>query len=457
MSKRVYISSHESDFFIKNTIDCAPRIPDEGDHKVGDLIISSTQRDDIIGWVCVKDGNPGEWEVICDIVEVKNGIEMNRLSIENIKEMIKSEQIRVTGIEQNIDNLEKRVGNNENSIVGINDQVKIAKQTLLTLNNQITRTNNNLSALSAVVESNASSGTEVTDNLQSELANLKELVGVNANESNEADTNILGEINNLKELVGANADSAGEAATGLQKEINDLKEFIGLGDEGSEGEGGNNLLVEINNLKEIVGNNADSAGEAATGLHKEINDLKDFVGLGDQEGDNGGNNLLDQMDQNKDSIDYLSVKTNTITSVDVNSPNAMSYGDLAQDSSASNGVCYYVEAGSSDRLLYSSPLDDIKFGQYGMCVRLKCIVPNGITGNVVRIDIYNRDQIILEKYLTANNFNNEYALVYGAFMYNPIDGEKQQLRVEINVLPNSGVSASFDYIYANMVIPSVFL
>ena len=163
------------------------------------------------------------------------------------------------------------------------------------------------------------------------------------------------------------------------------------------------------------------------------------------------------MDQNKNSIDYLNVKTNTIVSADVNSPNAASYGDIAQDPSASNGVCYYVEAGSSDRLLYSAPLDDIKFGQYGMCVRLKCIVPNGITGNVVRIDIYNRDQIILEKYLTANNFSNEYALVYGAFMYNPIDGEKQQLRVEINVLPNSGVSASFDYIYANMVIPSVFL
>ena len=163
------------------------------------------------------------------------------------------------------------------------------------------------------------------------------------------------------------------------------------------------------------------------------------------------------MDQNKNSIDYLNVKTNTIVSVDVNSPNAASYGDLTQDPSASNGVSYYVESGSSDRLLYSSPLDDIKFGQYGMCIRLKCIVPNGITGNVVRIDIYNRDQIILEKYLTANNFGNDYALVYGAFMYNPIDGEKQQLRVEINVLPNSGVSASFDYIYANMVIPSVFL
>jgi hypothetical protein len=144
-------------------------------------------------------------------------------------------------------------------------------------------------------------------------------------------------------------------------------------------------------------------------------------------------------------------------SVDVNSPNATSYGDLTQDSSASNGVCYYVEAGSSDILLYSSPLDDIKFGQYGICVRLKCLVPYGINGNVVRIDIYNRDQIILEKYLTANNFGNDYALIYGAFMYNPIDGEKQQLRVEINVLPNSGVSASFDYIYANMVIPSVFL
>lgn len=64
MSMRYYISTEEASFFNNNRMGYGTGIPTSGNYKVGDFIISSTQKDGIFGWVCTVSGTPGEWEVI---------------------------------------------------------------------------------------------------------------------------------------------------------------------------------------------------------------------------------------------------------------------------------------------------------------------------------------------------------------------------------------------------------
>ena len=64
MAMRYYVSTEEASFFNKNKMGYASSIPTSGNYKVGDFIISSTQKNGIFGWVCTVAGNPGEWEVI---------------------------------------------------------------------------------------------------------------------------------------------------------------------------------------------------------------------------------------------------------------------------------------------------------------------------------------------------------------------------------------------------------
>ena len=64
MAIRYYVSTEEASFFNNNRMGYADSIPNEGNYKVGDFIISSTQENGVFGWVCTVAGNPGEWEVI---------------------------------------------------------------------------------------------------------------------------------------------------------------------------------------------------------------------------------------------------------------------------------------------------------------------------------------------------------------------------------------------------------
>ena len=64
MATRIYVSNIEAGYFNTNSLLCATDIPKEGQHEVGDIIISNIQQNEIIGWVCVKKGEPGEWKSI---------------------------------------------------------------------------------------------------------------------------------------------------------------------------------------------------------------------------------------------------------------------------------------------------------------------------------------------------------------------------------------------------------
>jgi uncharacterized protein YlxW (UPF0749 family) len=502
MALRIYVSRVEASYFVNNTLSSAPNPPTIGKHNVGDIVISSNQQNGIFGWVCIEAGEPGKWDVICDIVDVKNDINNNRSNINELIERITNDELKIVNIEQAIDVLENRVEVNENNIVNLDNRVNINA-------NNISKANGDIKALSKVVDDNANSGTETTDNLQEEINKLKEFVGSdivegddpeqkpvglrqelsdlkdlvdinvdkfnkvdaglqkeiddleklvdnNKKASDKTDDELKQEIEDLKDIVGTNADDASQAATGLQKEINDLKEIVGTNaDDASQAATG--LQKEINDLKDFVGLGEDDASQADTGLQKEINDLKNFVGLGEN-AEEGGGNLLDQVEQNQDRITALEEKTSdTVCSTDINSKDIVSSGELVDDSEASHGKCYRVESDASNKLLYSATVNDIKFGQYGICLRMKCTQPRGVSSAAVRVKVINGANEIFNKQYFPEDFGESYTLLYGAFEYNAVDGVKNRLKIQVEVLSNIGLSVSFDYAYISMIIPSVFL
>ena len=518
MPKKLYVSTNEAAYFSTNVLKCGDQPPKEGEHKVGDIVISTKQENDVLGWVCIKAGNPGQWKVICDIVEVNKNIKLNKDEINNlIQRASAAEKVINTIINKNeeqstsINNLNKelndlegnvnknnqalleKINNNSNSITNINSQIDLAKKSLTTLSGQVLNNATNITKLeknvndnkaaaeksindlTTVVNKNAEDGAKVAQKIANDVTEIKQFVGIG--EGTQSGPTLQTKIDDINEIIG-NYSEGENPATGIKKEIEDLKDYIGLGD-ADEGENteptlegrieeledtvgkpsidenpATGIIKEIEDLKEIIGGNADDAEQAATGLQKEINDIKDFIGLGDNDdGEESGGNLLDQVGENKVVLDALA---STVGSVDINSKDVISSGELVGDINASHGKSYHVVAGQNDTTLYKATMDDIKFGQYGICVRMMCTSVD-TTNPIVRLRVINGATNILTKEFKSSDFNGDYALIYGAFEYKSNGNTKQNLQVQIDVLANAGVEASFDYAYVNMIIPAVFL
>jgi chromosome segregation ATPase len=327
MAKRVYISSHESDFFINNTIDCAPRIPNEGNHKVGDLIISGIQQDEIIGWVCVKDGNPGEWESIRNAGKWLD-IELNKINgeISEIKILIKAAQSQLVLILEQIQENKKNITNNKDSIntlnnemkkakssieehgvligeiesdiEGINSQINVAKQALNVLTTQVTNNSKAINTINTSVGANGVASKDSVDAIITQIDRLKEMLGINDSSGGGSEKGVLQQLEELRELIGANAEGDEEAQKGLIQQLEEIRELIGASaEEGEEARGG--IIRDITNIKRMVGYvdgntytvplleqirglqnlvGTPAKGEdPATGLHREIENLQETI------------------------------------------------------------------------------------------------------------------------------------------------------------------------------------
>ena len=58
------VDTSKAPFFKDNKLLYSDSSPISGQHKVGDIVISNTQTDDIIGWICIEAGEPGVWSAI---------------------------------------------------------------------------------------------------------------------------------------------------------------------------------------------------------------------------------------------------------------------------------------------------------------------------------------------------------------------------------------------------------
>ena len=129
-------------------------------------------------------------------------------------------------------------------------------------------------------------------------------------------------------------------------------------------------------------------------------------------------------------VTALSEKTSgTDSSVDINSKDIQSSGTLSTDNYASYGKSYTVTAGSSNINLYSATMNEVKYGRYGICLRMK-ISNNSSTSNVVKLTVYNGSTAINTTNFTGKAFssNSDYSLLYSSFDYTGNGSVKQNLK-----------------------------
>lgn len=143
---------------------------------------------------------------------------------------------------------------------------------------------------------------------------------------------------------------------------------------------------------------------------------------------------------------------------DLNTPGAITNGELIEDMGASHGKAFQVTSSSeSNKALYSGVFSDIKFGKYALCLRLK--TNNITTSNILQIMIFNGSNVIKTENITGAQFGTagKYQYIYSTFDYEGDGITKEPLRIHVVTQLIDGVTVCFDYAYISMIIPAVFL
>lgn len=431
------------------------------------------------------------------IIDKVNAIEIQNGDVKvYIKETLdKIEALNIQHISKAISQLELSVNDNKLNI-------SIVQENLQDISNRVSNTENALETLNKQVGENGAASKDAVDSLQKDIEELQELLGKNSDENNEATSGLQKEIQDiqkdvedLKESLGKTAEDGAQQATGLQKEIQEIQKNIAdintiLGNTaGSDEVDGaikqiNTNKTDISNLKNVVNNNTTSIVTNATNIStntnnintnksdianlktkveantNEITNLKTKVNTNTNEISNLKTNVntnISKLQNQITALESVGSNTDTSSSLDINSDNITSSGSLVDDGYASHGKCYSASSSSSNVVLYSSTLSDVKFGHYALCLRL--MTNNKSSSNIVKLTVYNGSSAILTKNFTGTNFDSttNYTLLYTTFEYTGIGSTKNNLKIQVEVLPVSGVTVKFDYAYISMIIPSVFL
>ena len=303
MSTRIYVSTLEASYFETQLLGYDNNPPTEGDHTVGDIVLSSVQQNDVLGWVCVKAGNPGEWKDICDIVNVKNSINQNKNDISKLAGRVTKTEADIREINNDILDLNKNIKDNNSDLEDrINENANNISNLRIDVNDNKGNIQNNLNSINDLrtqiedakrtlnnVGNQANTNADDIANIERELLEIdNRLDNTDSNNTNLLNT-IQNELNTLKNNVGKEGTTS-TPATGIHKELNDLqKEFDELKDLVIDGDGDINSVIqnlqkadeninkEINDIKELItGNEADN-DEIIEVLQKEIDDNKDDI------------------------------------------------------------------------------------------------------------------------------------------------------------------------------------
>ena len=330
MATRIYVSNIEAGYFDTNSLLCATDIPKEGQHEVGDIVISNIQQNEIIGWVCVKKGEPGEWK------SIRNAGDWLQVELAEINENISEIRIFNNKTNENLTLLGQKIDKNhlnndmkvvkndileqgnvigeiEGNISNINSQINVAKQALTALTAQVTNNTKNLTNviekankaeqaienINTQVGENGVASKDSLDQAIVQIEKIKEILGSDA-EAELLDQSVYKEIDLLKELIGTNSENFEESQGGILQEINELRELIGV-KSGEDEEARESLLDEIEAIKNLIG---QAEGETQGGILEEIADIKNAIGQ-DANGENPATGLQKEIDDLENEIDDI--------------------------------------------------------------------------------------------------------------------------------------------------------
>ncbi len=144
--------------------------------------------------------------------------------------------------------------------------------------------------------------------------------------------------------------------------------------------------------------------------------------------------------------------------VDINTPGRGGQGTLENDLAASHGQCITATSTESSFCLYSGSFsEDLKYGHYALCARIK--ISTMTSRDVLQLEVVNGSTVIKTVNISGAEFssNSQYYYIYTTFVYEGDATNKYNLSFRLNTLVENGIKIYFDYAYISMIIPSVYL
>ena len=254
MALKVYVSTDKASYFKTNVLRCEENPPTEGSYKVGDIVISSTQENDIFGWVCIKSGEPGIWKNISDVYEVKQDLithetEINRINnmIELMEQLVDEMYLDIAYHDKKIKEIEANSINTDNTLqLGIEKNVE-----------DINKLNERLSDIEGDVID------IVKNNIFDAVGDLEGVFSESVKQLQNDVTKLHGDVeNNIKNI------------SNLRKDVNNNISSIGnLNDQmGGVVSDVNNIKININNITSDVNNIKNNIGDIVGNLEGEFNE-----------------------------------------------------------------------------------------------------------------------------------------------------------------------------------------
>lgn len=216
MASRIYISTIEAKYFETNKLEIAHRIPTIGKYKEGDLVISNTQGGNLIGWVCVKEGEPGQWK------EINNMDSSIIYRIEILEDELEKIIIKLNGFDDEVILLKERISNIENSI---NDNVEHINKLDMDLSELEKRVDDHKGYINSVEEKNVEQDTRLNtlEDIVDEHDELLDSLGKDVNKNTSDIDRLEGIINNNNGNVILDLDSIEKRVVKNEQDIKELQ------------------------------------------------------------------------------------------------------------------------------------------------------------------------------------------------------------------------------------------
>ena len=147
--RRTYVSTKEAPYFNERKLLYLDEPPVQGDYYVGDLVISSIQHDNILGWVCVVSGNPGNWEPILNMNSLKSVIENVVIQTQGNSSSINTINARINQLAEVDSALDAE---HKAELSKLNNRISINSSNITIINEELTRIKNNADDIQEEIE-----------------------------------------------------------------------------------------------------------------------------------------------------------------------------------------------------------------------------------------------------------------------------------------------------------------
>lgn len=363
MALKVYVSTDKASYFKTNVLRCEENPPTYGSYKVGDIIISSTQDNDVIGWVCTKSGEPGKWKSICDIYEVKRDLNTHEVEITRINNTLEIIEYLIDEMYLNVDHHDKKIkeieanSTNNNALLQIGieknvEEINKLNERLLDIEGDVIDIvkNNIFDAVGdleglfsdsvKLLQNDVAQLHEDVENNTKNLSNLRKDVNTNITNIgnlNDQMNDVVADLNTIKNNIG---DIVGDLEGDFSETVEQIQNQVlkNTNDIASINVKLNNFENVHNQLQERVNINTNAIGninmtirtldDSIEMVEGNVEQLQEIV-IGLQNTITANNNKLAQIDKNTNNI--ASIKQGLIDAlinkgVDVN--NNMTWEDL---------------------------------------------------------------------------------------------------------------------------------